>query len=291
MKEFLRHLFLPRESNNHRPKLLHHSGIFLCVVFLFTFQLFFSGVKAQLPRVLGDAIHITNQELLVLTNQKRQEAGLSPLRFDDALSQAAALKAKDMFGKNYWAHNSPDGLTPWVFIRRAGYSYYYAGENLARGFEGSADVVNAWVASPSHRENMLSSNYQDVGFAVVSGKLLGEDTVLVVEMFGGAGQVLSQQRASEGRTQETSSLKSIASQPSQGQEVGIQTQPLIPGRFISDSVSRLILFIFIFVLIFDMLIVERKKIIRFVGHNLDHIFFLSALAIFGLLLTRGMVLP
>ena len=89
-----------------------------------------------------------------------------------------------MFAKNYWAHVSPDGTTPWVFIKSAGYSYVYAGENLARGYNTSQDVVTAWMASPEHKQNMLSSNYQNVGFAIVTGNLTGEDTVLVVEMFG-----------------------------------------------------------------------------------------------------------
>lgn len=138
---------------------------------------------------MGTSVDITSQELLLFTNQDRQKEGLSALTINNQLSQAAALKATDMFGKNYWAHNAPEGTTPWFFIKEAGYVYVYAGENLARGFNSSEDVVKAWMASPSHRENMLSKNYQDVGFAVVPGKLNGEDTVLVVEMFGGKGEV------------------------------------------------------------------------------------------------------
>ena len=86
-----------------------------------------------------------------------------------------------MFSKDYWAHNAPDGTTPWVFIKNTGYNYIYAGENLARGFNSASDVINAWMNSPEHRQNVLSPNYQNVGFAVATGTLSGEDTVLVVE--------------------------------------------------------------------------------------------------------------
>ena len=141
-------------------------------------------VKTNYPTVLGVSSDVSTQELMILTNEKRQDNGLGALTIDDRLSQAAAGKASDMFNKDYWAHNAPDGTTPWSFIKGAGYNYIYAGENLARGFKSAQDVVNAWMASPEHRQNMLSSSYQNVGFAVATGKLTGEDTILVVEMLG-----------------------------------------------------------------------------------------------------------
>src|SRR5262249_8899486 len=48
----------------------------------------------------------------------------------------------------------------------------------------SSGVVDAWMASPSHRDNLMKPTYREVGFAVVNGNLLGEDTTLVVQMFG-----------------------------------------------------------------------------------------------------------
>src|SRR3990172_3890597 len=93
-------------------------------------------------------------------------------------------KAQDMLDYGYWAHNSPTGKSPWVFIRSSGYNYVYAGENLARGFATADSVMKAWMASPDHRANVLSANYEDVGFAVKLGKLNGEETVLIVEELG-----------------------------------------------------------------------------------------------------------
>jgi hypothetical protein len=89
-----------------------------------------------------------------------------------------------MFEDDYWAHVAPDGTQPWDFILGAGYDYVYAGENLAKNFNGSKEVVEAWYASESHRENLLNPNYEEIGFAVVDGILDGYETTLVVQTFG-----------------------------------------------------------------------------------------------------------
>jgi hypothetical protein len=90
-----------------------------------------------------------------------------------------------MFTENYWAHNSPSGNSPWVWFKQEGYNYMYAGENLARGFSNSKDTVDAWMASKmGHKENLLGSNYQEIGIAVEDGVLNGEKTTLVVQLFG-----------------------------------------------------------------------------------------------------------
>src|SRR3990167_3835487 len=184
MKEFFHHLFIPRESNNYKAKLLHHTTLLLFIAFFIIGGLLLNLTKTKYPSILGISTDMTSEQLLTLLNQKRQENGLPLLSFSPELAAAAKNKANDMLFKNYWAHNSPDGKTPWEFFKEAGYSYVYAGENLARGFNTSLDVTNAWMASSSHKANILSSNYSDVGFAVVTGNLGGEDTVLVVEELG-----------------------------------------------------------------------------------------------------------
>src|ERR1035437_8049664 len=186
MINFLRQLFFPKETNNYRPGLLHHKILLTLTLLFFSAGLMMSVVRTNFPSVLGTFSDISNQQLLILTNQQRQNNNLAALTDNSELDQAAANKAADMFSKDYWAHNAPDGTTPWVFIKSAGYSYIYAGENLARGFNSAPDVITAWMNSPEHRQNVLSPNYQNVGFAVAAGRLNGEDTVLVVEMLGSA---------------------------------------------------------------------------------------------------------
>ena len=184
MMDFLRHLLLPHHTNNFRAKLLHLDFFAMYVVLFFLISISFRTVHKIDPNILGFATDIHTDQLLNLTNQKRAEAGLTPLILNDKLSQAAAGKARDMFSKNYWAHNAPDGTTPWDFINGAGYNYSVAGENLAKNFSNSSGVVEAWMNSPSHRENMMRSQYQDIGFAIVNGVLAGEETTVVVQMFG-----------------------------------------------------------------------------------------------------------
>ena len=252
----------------------------MIIALLFIQILFLPFLKTNYPEVLGVTIDISSEKLLSLTNQKRAEAGLPPLALENTLSNAAILKAKDMFSKNYWAHSAPDGTTPWVFIKDAGYEYIYAGENLAKGFTSSPDIVEAWMKSRTHRENVLSPNYKDVGFAVVKGKLNGEETILVVEMLG------------------NTQTKAIARNDSAGGEVGgaqtllsaIKNQPFINSFSMSKNISSFVLVMFIFVLLLDVIIVERKKIVRFVGHNFSHIFFLGAILIIVIAIGNGVIL-
>lgn len=268
-----------------------------------------SYLRVNFPSVLGTFADISTQQLLLLTNQKRQENGLPPLTMNDNLSQAALNKASDMLNKGYWAHNAPDGTPPWVFVKGAGYNYIYAGENLARGFNNASDVINAWMASETHRKNMLSSNYQNVGFAVSAGKLSGEDTVLVVEMLGStayappavakaqekpviavavasvsATTVAKIDTVTLGAKKEDSKPKIIVANSLP------QIKPLVNSETLSLTSIRLIMFMFMFAFILDMIIVERKKVVRFVGHNLDHLFLFSLILLVIIVLAKGVVI-
>ena len=89
-----------------------------------------------------------------------------------------------MFNKQYWAHTAPDGKEPWDFMSEAGYSYQVAGENLARDFSTTSAMVAAWMASPTHRANIMNGRYTEIGIAVINGTLEGVETTLVVQMFG-----------------------------------------------------------------------------------------------------------
>lgn len=299
MKDFLHHLFIPRESNNHRSKLLHHKSLILIIFFLLCGQFLLTAIETNFPSVLGISVDVSAQELLLLVNQKRQEQGLLPLNLNDQLSNAALSKAKDMFAKNYWSHNSPDGTTPWYFIKSQGYNYTYAGENLARGFTTSKDTIDAWMASSTHKENILSENYQDVGFAIMQGKLLGEETVLVVEIFGNSGRPIARQTVSKMNKSllETSTnlkpetvLSSEKSFSLPNVFASLKTNTIINSFSFSRDIGILLLSLFIFVLALDIIIVERKKIVRLVGHNIDHIFFLTAILVFVVLFSKGLIL-
>lgn len=298
MKEFLSHFFIPQHSNNFRARLLHHNIFLFFIVFFVLSSILLENIKINLPQVLGISTSINQEQLLALVNQKRQENGLAALSLSPELSVAAQNKAKDMLVKNYWAHNSPDGKSPWAFFKEANYNYVYAGENLARGFTTSDEVINAWMASPDHRTNILSQNYNEVGFAVEIGKLNGEETVLVVQELG--SRVYKNTSISKLKTETKPSISATSDKKPTTRVAGekasrlrasvIKKQSLIDSFSLTTNIANIILIVFISVLFIDMIIGERRKILRFIGHNTDHIFYLISILIILIILGRGIVL-
>lgn len=283
MRDFIYCLIFPHPRNNHRAHVLHPKAILLLISFFIFSSLFFSSNINPLSERIKAYADISVAELMSFTNQKRVENGLQQLSENSQLAAAASKKADDMFAKNYWAHNSPDGITPWVFIKESGYNYVYAGENLARGFNSATDVVNAWMASPNHRANILSGNYKDVGFSVKSGKLNGEQTFLVVQEFGSAS-VLPVARKKTVKKQKTATTKKVL-----GFE--ISSFPSFKPNFSKSTDVAIVLILgFIAVLLTDLILTQRRKIARFVGHNLDHAIFLTVIILVISIFNTGVVL-
>lgn len=134
--------------------------------------------------VLGSTTNLSPAYLLEKTNENRASASKAALSLDSQLNAAAQSKAEDMVNKDYWAHDSPDGKTPWTFITASGYPYKTAGENLAYGFKDASGVISGWMNSTEHRDNILNPDYKDVGFGIASspnfqGK--GPQTIVVAE--------------------------------------------------------------------------------------------------------------
>ncbi len=176
----IKNCLIPNKNNKYKPYLLRKVALViysLMLVFVNSFGGFLGIDQAQ-------ANTITADNIISLTNQERESLGLNTLNSNSQLAAAALAKANDMFEKQYWDHFGPNGETPWQFIRAAGYTYVYAGENLAKGFKTAEGVHEAWMASPTHKANIVSENYKDIGVAVVEGTLFDKQTILVVQMFG-----------------------------------------------------------------------------------------------------------
>ncbi len=120
------------------------------------------------------------------TNAERQANGVAALAVNPLLNGAAAAKVEDMQKNNYWDHYRPsDHKAPWNFITEAGYVYKVAGENLARGFSSVNGITTAWMNSPTHRANLLSAKYTEVGFAdAMVTQTDGSTLLYTVQMFG-----------------------------------------------------------------------------------------------------------
>ena len=185
-RHHLKHWLVAHRKNDHRPHLIRRHGLALTAAAIVAIQLvgYVSQTHAAPGHVLAYATDINTSELFTLTNQERADNGLPALHLDNRLNTSATLKANDMFANNYWAHVSPSGVQPWYWFGQAGYSYSYAGENLAKDFDTSSGVMDGWMNSPGHRANILNPNYTDIGFAVENGTLVGGQTTLVVQHFG-----------------------------------------------------------------------------------------------------------
>lgn len=286
--EHLLHFFTPRHTNNQKAKALHVTSITTYIVLLLAFQIALTGIAKLSPGVLGYASNITVTDLLQYTNQKRVAASQNALELNDKLSAAAAAKAADMFTNQYWAHTSPAGRDPWSFINESGYNYLFAGENLARDFGDSKAVVEAWMNSASHRENLLNSRYHDVGFAVVNGKYNGYETTLVVQMFGAkSGGVPTVEETKpepvKERTNNTASSAGMILNTS-------SSKPKIDVFALTKTTSLALAVILLGVLLVDGFIVYRRKTVRISGHNFAHLMLLLALLAALNLIGRGIVL-
>lgn len=129
---------------------------------------------------------LTERGVIKWTNAQRVQIGALPALTENAkLDTAAAAKVQDMFSKQYFAHVSPEGKDAGDLAKAAGYQAIAIGENLALGnFEDDEALVQAWMDSPGHRENILSTRYQEIGAAVQKGTFEGKTTWLAVQIFG-----------------------------------------------------------------------------------------------------------
>lgn len=107
------------------------------------------------------------QKVVELTNQERTERGLSPLKISTELSKVAREKSRDMAENNYFSHNSPTYGSPFDMMKQFGITYKTAGENIARGQSTPQEVVNGWMNSEGHRENILNSSFTHIGVGYV----------------------------------------------------------------------------------------------------------------------------
>jgi len=184
MKKHLKDYFVPHAGNDFKPHSLQKAAVTgMALMILLSFALtnlqsivWVSSdwlVSSILPAVIVD-----------LTNQQRQGDALFGLRRSPTLDLAAKQKAEHMAVHEYFAHYSPDGVSPWHWFDVAGYHYVHAGENLAVHFTDSGDVVTAWMNSPAHRANIMSGNYTEIGVGTAEGRFEGFKTIYVVQLFG-----------------------------------------------------------------------------------------------------------
>ncbi len=124
-------------------------------------------------------------EIINLTNDNRAHANLSGLKENSLLNKIAEMRVDDMFDRQYFEHTTPTGETVSQISSNAGYHYITIGENIALGnFQGAKGLVEAWMASPGHRANILNQNYTQIGVASKNGVYKGQTVTIAAQVFG-----------------------------------------------------------------------------------------------------------
>lgn len=126
---------------------------------------------------------VSSAKVVSLTNEERQEEGVSLLVRNTLLDTAAQMKAQDMAAKGYYAHVSPEGATPMHWVDVAGYTYLTIGENLVVNRTDAEQVVDAFMGSPGHRANILRKDFTEIGVGVANGIYKGKDATFTVQIF------------------------------------------------------------------------------------------------------------
>lgn len=293
-------LFKPQKSNRYRSQLLHPESLMMLSIILVAIFALVNAVRffpSIADKVLGYASNINVQDVLQDTNQEREKLGLEPLVLNEELNQAALTKAQDMFNEQYWAHVSPDGKEPWDFIKGAGYVYKYAGENLARDFDNSGEMVVAWMNSPTHRENIINPNFTQMGLAVVNGKLKGFNTTLVVQMFASPGSVKMKTigdgtefhlpKAAEDveTTKLSEEIEVVAG------EQNINTEIVISPLHLTKTFFLIVITLIVMTLSYDAFVSNNRRYQRIVGQNFAHIMLFVSVAFLLILFKGGNIAP
>ncbi len=277
----LSHFFLPHPKTHKKAHLISWKAFIFYIVFFVFLQIGLKTLDTVKPGVLGINSSIDQKQLIQLTNDERAKYNLPALAENSLLDQAALAKAQNMFAEDYWAHYAPSGKDPWGFITGAGYKFSYAGENLARNFYTSSDVVSAWMASPSHKENMINPKYKEIGIAVAEGVLKGQKTTLVVQEFGTPIQVAAF-KPDETINNQTSSL-----QNSKTATLPINRVPSVAGAkehpesFVLDpylimkTSGMSVLLVILSLIILDLLILQKRGVTKVTARHLPHMALLA----------------
>ena len=121
----------------------------------------------------GSVDEQAEQAMLDLVNREREKAGLGAVDFDINLRDLARAHSKDMFVRGYFSHYTPEGISPFDRMEKAGINYTFAGENLALA-PSTALAMQGLMNSKGHRENILSPNFNKIGIGVIDGGIYGK---------------------------------------------------------------------------------------------------------------------
>ncbi len=180
---WVKHFFVPHADNAYHPHLLRRSYLVGLLALCLLAEGLLVGNLLSRDSGLPMFAAVVRSDVVAFTNEERAHAGVGTLQENTRLTAAAQAKAEDMARRGYFAHNGPEGKEPWQWILESGYDYSYAGENLAVRFVDSKEVVNAWMASPTHKRNIVKGAYTEIGIGIAQGAYQGQPATYVVQYF------------------------------------------------------------------------------------------------------------
>ncbi len=153
---------------------------------IFAFSAILLLTRVGLGSFFTSASDITVDNVARAVNDERTNRNLTSLNYNSQLAAAADFKAHDMINRKYFSHTDPEGHYIWDKIVAYGYTpYTVLGENLAVDFSSTEGLLSAWIASPTHRANILNTNFKDQGLGVAFGNTSnGEYTSSIANTFG-----------------------------------------------------------------------------------------------------------
>lgn len=109
----------------------------------------------------SESVHPYVLRIVELVNEEREKAGLNPVALDEAASQAALVRAREIVSS--FSHTRPDGRSCFTALTEAGVNYRLAGENIAWGQRTPEQVMTGWMNSSGHRANILQESFTHIG--------------------------------------------------------------------------------------------------------------------------------
>lgn len=217
VRESLKHHFVPHAENNYHPQIFHSKRAIFYSLFFIAIKAFVIGFSVFLPfeaYMASDVLTAQANKILALTNDVRVKEGIPTLDRVVLLDQTASARALDMAENGYFSHAGPDGHTFAYFMKATNHRYVTSGENLAMGFQTANEVVDAWIKSPGHYENLIEPEFKEFGIGISEGVYDGASTIFIAEHFG---DLISLQKESVPTTTDTGAKEyvQVASAPQQ----------------------------------------------------------------------------
>ncbi|MDO8463425.1 MAG: CAP domain-containing protein [bacterium] len=187
MKQLIIDTFIPHAGNDYHPHWCRQRRMRRYTAAFVVMKLVVVTAILATPA----SLFMSEQSLVALedalinhTNAQRVSHGQLALYPDIQLERSAVARAIDLGTSGYFSHVGPNGQEFEDFLQRSGYHYAAAGENLAMGFTDAEAIVEAWMASPSHRANILAADYADIGIGATRGTFGGQPVVYIAQHVG-----------------------------------------------------------------------------------------------------------